>query len=110
SQCMVVGDQKPFIGALVTLDPEFLPSWLANKGRDKDTPASALIDDPELRAEVQTAVDNANQAVSKAERIKQFRILPEDFTEASGEMTPSMKLKRNKVVENHSAEIEAIYS
>nr|WP_228045966.1 long-chain fatty acid--CoA ligase [Saccharopolyspora sp. HNM0983] len=110
SQCMVVGDQKPFIGALVTLDPEFLPSWLANKGRDQNTTAAALVDDPELRAEVQAAVDDANEAVSKAERIKQFRILPEDFTEATGEMTPSMKLKRNKVAENHSAEIEAIYS
>ncbi|MER7014316.1 long-chain fatty acid--CoA ligase [Saccharopolyspora sp. NPDC000359] len=110
SQCMVVGDKKPFIGALITLDPEFLPSWLANNSRPEDTPAADLVDDPDLRAEVQKAVDEANKAVSRAEQIKQFRILPEDFTEASGEMTPSMKLKRNKVAQNHAAIIEAIYS
>jgi long-chain acyl-CoA synthetase len=110
SQCMVVGDQKPFIGALVTIDPEFLPSWLSDRGRPQDTPASDLVDDPDLKAEVQKAIDEANQAVSKAEQIKQFRILPQDFTEATGEMTPSMKLKRNKVAENYAADIEALYS
>ncbi|TDC95167.1 long-chain fatty acid--CoA ligase [Saccharopolyspora aridisoli] len=110
SQCMVVGDQKPFIGVLVTLDPEFVPSWLANNNRPADTPMSELINDPDLRAEVQGAVDEANKAVSRAEAIKQFRILTEDFTEATGELTPSMKLKRNKVAENHAADIEAIYS
>jgi long-chain acyl-CoA synthetase len=110
SQCMVVGDQKPFIGVLITLDPEFVPSWLANNNRPADTPMSELINDPDLRAEVQGAVDEANKAVSRAEAIKQFRILTEDFTEATGELTPSMKLKRNKVAENHAADIEAIYS
>nr|WP_218889620.1 long-chain fatty acid--CoA ligase [Saccharopolyspora hordei] len=110
SQCMVVGDKKPFIGALITLDQEFLPSWLANHNRPEDTPVADLVDDPDLRAEVQKAVDEANKAVSRAEQIKQFRILPVDFTEASGEMTPSMKLKRNKVAENHAAAIESIYS
>ena len=110
SQCMVVGDKKPFIGALITIDPEFLPAWLAEHGRPEDTSAADLVDDPELRADVQEAVDEANQAVSQAERIKQFRILPQDFTEASGEMTPSMKLKRNKVAENYASDIEAIYS
>ncbi|SFE05149.1 long-chain acyl-CoA synthetase [Actinopolyspora alba] len=110
SQCMVVGDQKPFIGVLVTLDPEFLPSWLAERGRPTDTPASDLAEDPEMRAEVQRAVDEANQAVSKAERIKQFRILPRDFAEDRGEMTPSLKVKRNKVAENYASEIAAIYS
>lgn len=110
SQCMVVGDKKPYIGALITLDPEFLPSWLTNHGRSPDTPVSELVDDPEIRAEVQKSIDNANAAVSRAERIKQFRILPEDFTEATGELTPSMKLKRNKVAENRAAEIDALYS
>lgn len=110
SQCMVVGDKKPFIGALVTLDPEFLPSWLSNRGRATDTPAAELVDDPEVRAEVQKAVDGANQAVSRAEQIRQFRILAEDFTESTGELTPSMKVKRNKVAENHATEIESIYS
>lgn len=110
SQCLVVGDQKPFIGALVTLDPEFLPSWLSKHGHPSDTPAADIVDDPELQADVQKAIDDANGAVSKAERIKQFRILPEDFTEETGELTPSLKLKRNKVAENHAAEIDAIYS
>ncbi|GAB3281361.1 AMP-dependent synthetase/ligase [Parasphingorhabdus pacifica] len=110
SQCMVVGDKKPFIGALITLDPEFLPSWLSNHGRPEDTPTSQLVDDPEVRKDVQKAIDEANEAVSKAEQIRQFRILPEDFTEATGEMTPSMKLKRNKVAENHADEIESIYT
>ncbi|GAA4863125.1 AMP-dependent synthetase/ligase [Saccharopolyspora rosea] len=110
SQCMVVGDKKPFVGALITLDPEFLPSWLADRGRPRDTPVTDLVDDPELRAAVQEAVDEANRAVSRAERIKQFRILPADFTEATGELTPSMKLRRGRVAENHATEIEAIYS
>ncbi|MGJ7904893.1 AMP-dependent synthetase/ligase [Actinopolyspora sp. H202] len=110
SQCMVVGDQKPFIGVLVTLDPEFLPSWLAERGRPTDTPANDLAEDPEMRAEVQRAIDEANQSVSKAEQIKQFRILPRDFAEDRGEMTPSLKVKRNKVAENYASEIAAIYS
>lgn len=109
SQCLVVGDQRPFIGALVTIDPEFLPSWLRDHGRAQDTPLSDLVNDPELRADVQTAVDEANENVSKAEQIKQFRIMTEDFTEATGELTPSMKLKRNKVAENRQDEIAAIY-
>ncbi|WP_258342132.1 AMP-dependent synthetase/ligase [Saccharopolyspora gregorii] len=109
SQCMVVGDKKPFIGALITLDPEFLPAWLNNHGRAADTPLTELVDDPEVHADVQAAIDDANKAVSRAEAIKKFRILPKDFTEATGEMTPSMKLKRNKVAENHAADIEAIY-
>ncbi|MFR9729184.1 AMP-dependent synthetase/ligase [Saccharopolyspora sp. MS10] len=109
SQCMVVGDKKPFIGALITLDPEFLPTWLKNHGRPADSPLAGLVDDPEVHAEVQSAIDEANKAVSRAEAIKKFRILPEDFTEATGEMTPSMKLKRNKVAENHAQAIEAIY-
>jgi long-chain acyl-CoA synthetase len=109
SQCLVVGDQKPFIGALVTIDTEFLPSWLSEQGRRTDIPTAELVDDPQLRAEVQKAIDAANENVSHAEAIKQFRILPEDFTEAAGEITPSMKLKRNKVAENYSDEIAAIY-
>ncbi|WP_019853474.1 AMP-dependent synthetase/ligase [Actinopolyspora mortivallis] len=110
SQCMVVGDQKPFIGVLVTLDPEFLPSWLEERGRPRDTSPSELADDPEMCAEVQKAIDEANEAVSKAEQIKQFRILPQDFTEDRGEMTPSLKVRRNKVAANYASEIEAIYS
>ncbi|GAB2747745.1 long-chain fatty acid--CoA ligase [Salinifilum aidingensis] len=110
SQCMVVGDQRPFIGALITLDPEFLPTWLTNHGRSADTPAEQIAEDPDLRVEVQKAVDDANQLVSHAEQIKQFRILPQDFTESTGELTPSLKVKRGKVAENRATEIEALYS
>ncbi len=110
SQCMVVGDQKPFIGALVTLDPEFLPSWLEDNGKSTSLTAADLVEDPDVRATVQKAVDEANQGVSKAEQIKQFRVLPGDFTEATGELTPSMKLKRNKVAENHAETIQGLYA
>ncbi|QGK69422.1 AMP-binding protein [Allosaccharopolyspora coralli] len=110
SQCMVVGDQKPFIGALVTLDPEFLPAWLEDNGKSTSLTASDLVEDPDVRATVQKAVDEANQGVSKAEQIKQFRILPDDFTEATGELTPSMKLKRTKVAENHADTIQGLYT
>jgi long-chain acyl-CoA synthetase len=110
SQCMVVGDKKPFIGALITLDPEFLPAWLESRGLPRDTPPAELVDDSDLRAAIGEAIDEANTAVSRAERIKQFRVLPQDFTESTGELTPSLKLKRKQVADNHAAEIEALYS
>ncbi|MFC6020519.1 AMP-dependent synthetase/ligase [Plantactinospora solaniradicis] len=109
SQCMAVGDRRPFVAALVTIDAEALPTWLREHGRPEDTEVEALRNDPELRAEIQTAVDEANKGVSRAEAIKQFRILPRDFTEATGELTPSMKVKRNVVEKTYSAEIAEIY-
>ncbi|MEV4137490.1 long-chain fatty acid--CoA ligase [Dactylosporangium sp. NPDC049742] len=107
SQCMVVGDRQPFIAALVTVDPDALPAWASAHGKPAD--AAALVDDPELRAEIQTAIDDANTAVSKAEAIKVFRILPQDFTEATGTLTPSLKVKRNVVLKEYAGEIAAIY-
>ena len=94
SQCMVVGDDKPFIAALVTIDAEALPGWLERPGKPAGTAVADLVDDPDLRAEIGEAVADANQAVSRAEQIREFRILPVDFTEAGGEMTPTMKVKR----------------
>ncbi|GIF95332.1 AMP-dependent synthetase/ligase [Catellatospora citrea] len=108
SQCMVVGDRQPFIAALVTVDPEALPGWLAARDRP-DTPVSELVDDADLRAEIQAAVSEANKAVSAAEGIKVFRILPRDFTEATGELTPSLKVKRAVVMKEYAEEIDAIY-
>ncbi|MGC4805709.1 AMP-dependent synthetase/ligase [Micromonospora sp. DT233] len=109
SQCVVVGDRQPFIAALVTIDEEALPKWLADHGRPADTTVADLRDDEALRAEVQTAVDQANQAVSQAEAIKVFRVLPHDFTEATGELTPSLKVKRQVVQKSYAAEIADIY-
>jgi long-chain acyl-CoA synthetase len=110
SQCMVVGDKQPFIAALVTIDPEALPAWLESNGKPADATAADLVDDPELRAAVGEAVADANLAVSRAEQIREFRILPVDFTEAGGEMTPTLKVKRAVVSEKYADAIASIYS
>jgi len=107
SQCMVVGDRQPFIAALVTIDPETFPTWAEAHG--KSGTIADLADDPELRAEVEAAIDDANSAVSKAESIRKFTILPEDWTEEGGQLTPSLKLKRNVVMRECRDEIEALY-
>ncbi|MGW3898805.1 AMP-dependent synthetase/ligase [Micromonospora profundi] len=109
SQCVVVGDRQPFIAALVTIDEEALPTFLENAGLPADTPVEQLREHEGLRAEIQSAIDTANQSVSKAEAIKVFRILPQDFTETTGEMTPSMKVKRQVVHKTYAAEIADIY-
>ncbi len=108
SQCIVVGDGKPFIGALVTLDEEMYPGWAANHGLD-GVPFSKAKDDERILAEVQRAVDDANTAVSKAESIRKFVILDGDFTEESGHLTPSLKLKRNVVMRDFGDEVDALY-
>ena len=110
SQCMVVGDQKPFIACLVTLDAEAVPAWVASNGKPESTTAADLVDDPDLLAEVQKAVDEANLAVSKAEAIREFAVLPQDWTEEDGQMTPSLKLKRSVVLQQHTADVERLYS
>ncbi|MBP2473761.1 long-chain acyl-CoA synthetase [Crossiella equi] len=110
SQCMVVGDRQPFIAALVTIDPEFFPAWKQQHGKSAEASVSDLIEDADLRGEVEAAVAEANQAVSNAEAIKKFRILPVDFTEAGGELTPSLKLRRNVVNETYATEISGMYS
>jgi long-chain acyl-CoA synthetase len=109
SQCMVVGDRQPFIAALVTIDEEALPAWKAENGKPADASLDDLRDDEQLRATIQEAVNYANQAVSKAEAVKSFRILPRDFAEATGELTPSLKVKRNVVMKEYADEIAAIY-
>lgn len=108
-QCMVVGDQKPFIAALVTIDPEALPAWRERNDKPGEG-AADLVDDPDLRAEIGAAVHEANKAVSRAEQIREFRILPVDFTEDGGELTPTMKVKRNVVAHKYAADIDVLYS
>ncbi|MDF3288558.1 AMP-dependent synthetase/ligase [Streptomyces silvisoli] len=110
AECMVVGDGRPFVGALVTLDEEFLPRWAEQHGKPAGTPVAELRTDPDLLAEVQRAVDDGNAAVSHAEAVKKFRILPTQFSEESGHLTPSLKLKRNIVLRDFADEIEAIYA
>jgi len=110
SQCMVVGDKQPFIGVLITIDPEYFPDWLAANNKPADASVAAMIDDPDLNREIQAAVDEANNAVSKAESIRKYRILPVDFTEAGGEMTPSLKLRRNVVAKTYAEDIALIYA
>ncbi len=109
-QVLVVGDRQPFIAALVTIDPESFPLWLANNGRPADTKLGDVVDDPALRAEVQAAVDQANKAVSHAEAIKKFTILADDWTEAGGQITPSLKVKRNVVHDQYAAQITELFA
>lgn len=109
SQCMVVGDAKPFIACLVTLDADSLPAWLKQQGRPAETPITELVDDPALLAEIQAGIDDANKAVSKAESIRKFKVLPIDWTEAEGQITPSLKLKRNVVMAEFADEVESLY-
>lgn len=110
AQSMVVGDQQPFIAALVTLDPEALPFWLKQQGRPEDTPLAQLAADPALLAEVEIAIDRANKAVSKAESIRKFKVLPVEWTVEGGQITPSLKLKRHVVMLEEAEEIAALYA
>ncbi|WP_406305519.1 AMP-dependent synthetase/ligase [Streptomyces sp. NBC_00885] len=109
AECMVVGDGRPFVGALVTIDEEFLGRWASDHGKPAGSTPASLLQDADLLAEVQRAVDDGNAAVSKAESVRKFRILPAQFTEEAGHITPSLKLKRNVVAKDFADEIEAIY-
>lgn len=109
-QVVVVGDQKPFISALVTLDPEMLPTWLANNGLSGDMSLADAAKNDAVRAEVQRAIDRANTSVSRAESIRKFTILDTEWTEASGHLTPKMSIKRNVIMDDFAAQIEELYS
>ncbi|MCI3278851.1 AMP-dependent synthetase/ligase [Streptomyces cylindrosporus] len=108
SQVMVVGDRRPFIAALLTLDLDGVTHWRRMNGRHP-VPAELLVDDDDLRAVLQRAVDEANKLVSRPESIRRFAILPRDLTEAEGHLTPSMKLRREAVLRDFSAEVEGLY-
>ncbi|GMA31479.1 AMP-dependent synthetase/ligase [Litorihabitans aurantiacus] len=108
SQCLVVGEGRPFIAALVTIDSEMLPGWLAAQGKDEMTLAQAVTD-PDVRAAVGSAVDRANSHVSRAESIREFRILETDFTIANDYLTPSMKVKRSAVLRDLAGTLEELY-
>ncbi|MGB3484219.1 MAG: long-chain fatty acid--CoA ligase [Mycobacterium sp.] len=110
SQAMAVGDAQPFIGALITIDPEAFDGWKQRNGKTATATVGELSTDPDLMAEVDVAVKQANTAVSHAEQIRKFRILPVDFTEGTGELTPTMKVKRKVVAEKFAGEITALYA
>ncbi|MCU1517247.1 MAG: long-chain fatty acid--CoA ligase [Pseudarthrobacter sp.] len=109
SQVLVVGDNRPFIGALVTLDQEALPGWLQRHGLPSTTTLDEAVENPVVKAAVQDLITHANTSVSQAEAIKSFRIVPADFTEASGHLTPSMKVKRAQVMKDFDTVIEEMY-
>jgi long-chain acyl-CoA synthetase len=109
SQCMVIGDKQPFIAALLTIDEDAFPAWKEANGKPANASVADLREDETLRGEIQLAIDDANKAVSKAESIRVFRILPGDFTEANGMLTPSLKVKRTVVAKEYADEIAAIY-
>ncbi|MGV9192814.1 AMP-dependent synthetase/ligase [Microbacterium sp. MC2] len=109
-QVVVVGDQKPFIAALITLDSEMLPTWLANNGLPADMSLADAAKNEAVRAEVQRAIDRANKNVSRAESIRKFTILDSEWTEASGHLTPKLSIKRNVILEDFADEIDEIYN
>ncbi|MEU6356876.1 AMP-dependent synthetase/ligase [Streptomyces sp. NPDC047072] len=109
-QCLVVGDNRPFVAALITLDPEAMEHWLSVRGLPRDTPFAELAGDARLRADIQQAVDHANAAVSRAESIRAFRLVEGEFTEDNGMLTPSLKVKRHVVTTAYARDVEAIYA
>jgi long-chain acyl-CoA synthetase len=108
SQALVVGDKRPYVAALITLDPAEVERWAADNGIDGD--AATLASDERVRALVQEAVDEANRERSRFEQIKRFAVLPRDFSMEDGEITPTLKVRRRAVQEHFAAEIEALYA
>ncbi len=108
-QCVVVGDNRPYVAALVTLDSEMLPTWLQNHKLDPEMSLEEAGTNPAVLAEIQTAVDRANKKVSRAESVRKFIVLPTEFTEATGHLTAKMSIKRHVIVADYAAEIDSIY-
>ncbi len=108
-QVVVVGDQKPFVSALVTLDTEMLPVWLNNNELDPQMPLTEAAQHPKVIAEVQRAIDAANGRVSRAESIRKFTVLATEFTESSGHLTPKMSIKRHVITADFADVIEGMY-
>lgn len=109
-QVVAVGDQRPFISALITLDPEMLPTWLGNNGQEANLTLDQAAKNPAVLAEIQRAIDAANARVSRAESIRKFVILPTEFTEASGHLTPKMSIKRHVILKDFAGEIDKLYA
>lgn len=108
-QCIVVGDNRSYVGALITLEPEAVAHWLSVRKMPADTPMADVVRDPRMIAAVQQAVDYANEAVSRAESIREFAVVEGEFTEDNGLLTPSLKIKRHAVAAAYEREIEDLY-
>jgi len=108
-QAVVVGDNRPCVGALITLDPQFLAYWRGSLSLQSDVPSREAREENALREEIGRAVAAANSAVSRSESIRVFRVLPEQFDQANGLLTPSMKLRRDAIVRHYAFEIDAMY-
>lgn len=106
---MILGDNRPYVTALITLDLDGITHWRRMNGKHP-VPAKLLVDDEELRAILQRAVDEANKMLSRPESIRRFAVLPEDFTEEAGHLTPSMKLRREAILRDFADEVEALYT
>ena len=108
-QAIVIGDNRPFVAAIISLDPEMLPIWLASHRLDKSLTLEQATQSPQVISAVQAAVDRVNKTVSQAEEIKKFVIVDQELSEASGHLTPSLKIKRNAVMTDFAHEVEKIY-
>lgn len=108
-QIVVVGDQRPFIGALIALDEEMLPVWLKNNAEDPNMTIEQASKNPKVLEEIQSAIDRANSKVSRAESIRKFVILPHDLTEASGHLTPKLSIKRHVILKDFADTIDGLY-
>jgi long-chain acyl-CoA synthetase len=106
-QCLVVGDGRPYVAALITLDPHTAAAWAERNGRKPDP--EELYDDPDVLAQLQEVVDEANASVSQAESVRRFEVLPAAWTEEAGYLTPTLRLKRAQVIADFRSEIEALY-
>jgi long-chain acyl-CoA synthetase len=104
-----VGESRPYVATLISLDGDMLPDWLERHGKDPSASIADVAEDPELLEEIQKQVDKANATVSRAEQIKRFRVIPVELSEDAGEITPSTKVKRHVVVEKYSDDINALY-
>jgi long-chain acyl-CoA synthetase len=109
-QAMVVGDGQKFVAALITIDEDYFSYWKTTRGKPVGASVADLVDDEDLRAEVQQAVDDGNAAVSQAESVRKFRILATEFNPENGYLTPSLKLKRNVIMKDFASDVEALYS
>jgi long-chain acyl-CoA synthetase len=108
-QAVVIGDQRPFVAALLSLDPEMMPAWLANNGQPADLTLAQAAKNPKVLQELQKAVDEVNATVSKAESIRKFEVIESELSEKSGHLTPSLKIKREVVTRDFAPIIEQIY-